>query len=93
MNNFQKLNFDNIAVKNNKIWAADFVTAVKDAKVRQCFTFKNILFTNEGQESCDEPQQAKLLITKIYQDTKFVFNFISIDYMILNRCKLECWSE
>ena len=63
-----------------------------DAKVGQFFHIQNILFINAGQESRDEPQKAKFFISKIYQDTKVVFNFIFIDYIILSAYKLECLS-
>ena len=92
MNNFQKLNFDNTAVKKKLSCSLYYSSEGADAKVRQFFTFKNILFINEIQEPCDEPQQAKFFIKRIYQDTKFVFNFISIDYIILSGYKLECLS-
>ena len=64
MNNFQKLNFDNIAVKTKKNLSCSLYYSSEgaDAKVRQFFTFKNILFINERQESCDVPQQAKFFI-------------------------------
>ena len=81
---FQNLNFDNIAVRNKKHLSCLFYYSSEgaDVKARHFFTNKNILFIFEEHQSRDGPQQVNFFISKIYQDTKFVFNFISMDYII-----------